>query len=272
MKSHRKGLLIFRFVVFLSFMFLAACTTILPAQPVRFSLPTTASGIAGAIIDIPLLLDPGNHAVGSFDVMVEFQKTLLSFVGYSNGPILAADNWFVDVNGNNVNGTAAIGAFSSARVTGSGAVVLLRFMVNTNAVGGDSTRLLLQKLAATDTNAVSLPVQGVAGTFIVKAADSGGARNEESFAFPNPFNPDIESTQILFALKKPAAAAIKILDGRGEVVREFERVVAPLANAAHLIQWDGRNSRGDWVVHGVYFYIIEAAENPRLIGKIGVVR
>jgi len=296
-------------------------------------------------LTIPLNLDPNGQAVGSFDATVEFSKNLLAYTGFTVGPILrAGDNWFVDVNANEANGTLVIGAFSFGRVSGAGPAVLLRFFVSATAVGGDTARFILRGLAATDTNAVSLPVEGRNGKFTIKPTISGLVRTaagtglsavvlfglpgnlttdasgdyrlvvdpgwsgvltpqkngyvfdppsrqftnvtrdmpdqdflaaeavEESFAFPNPFNPQAEAVQIRFALKKPATASVKILDGRGEVVKEFADMAVALANSAQVIQWDGRNGRGDWVANGVYFYVIEAPENARFVGKIGVVR
>jgi hypothetical protein len=95
---------------------------------------------------------------------------------------------------------------------------------------------------------------------------------EEAFAFPNPFNPEIENAQIRFALSEPAKASIKILDGRGDLVQEFASEAPSRANMQQTIRWDGRNRRGERVANGVYFYIIEAPDNDRLSGKIGVVR
>jgi hypothetical protein len=315
------------------------------AQPVRFSLPANASGIAGETVTIPLHLDPNGKAVGSFDATVQFTNTLLTYTGFSAGPVLNAnDNWFVDVNSDDANTALVIGAFSVGRLTGAGAAVLLKFAVSAAAAGGDSVGLSLHNLAATDTNVVSLPVEGVAGKFTVKPMISGRIRTsagqaisgvalaglpenfvtdaggfyrlaveprwsgaitpqkndytfdpplrqyaevtrdqfdqdylateivDESFAFPNPFNPAAEPVQIRFVLQKPANASVKILDGGGEMVREFPSIAVPLANPVQVIQWDGRNGRGDLVDSGVYFYIITAPANPRVVGKIGVTR
>ncbi len=332
-------------LVFWLGLFITICTTASFSQPVRFSLPTDAAGLPGETVTIPLNLDPNGQAVGSFDATVEFGKNLLAYTGFSVGSILRArDNWFVDVNANDANGTLVIGAFSFGRVSGAGPAVLLRFAVSAAAVGGDTARFILRGLAATDTNAVSLPVEGRNGKFTIKPTISGRIRTaagaglggvvlsglpdnltteangdyrvvadpgwsgvltpqksgyvfeppsrqftnvtrdlpnqdflaaeaaDESFAFPNPFNPQAEAVQIRFALKKPAAASVKILDGRGELVREFVNIAVTVANSAQTVQWDGRNGRGDWVANGVYFYVIEAPANARFVGKIGVAR
>jgi hypothetical protein len=323
----------------------ATCTSVAFAQPVRFSLPNNAAGNAGEAVTIPLQLDPANHAVGSFDATVEFKNTLLTYTGFAAGPTLAADDgWLVDVNGNNANGAITIGAFSFAPVRGPGAAILLHFIVTATASGGDTAPLLLQRLAATDTNVTALPVEGMEGKFTVKPAIFGRIRNaagtaiggvtlsglpgnpttdeqgyyraavapdwigvvtpnHEShtfepplrqynkvasdvneqdyigteiltapFAFPSPFNPATETAQIRFALKNPAHASIKIFDGSGEMVQEFSSVAPLRQYLAQSIRWDGRNGRGEIVANGIYFYVIEAAGNARMSGKIGVVR
>jgi hypothetical protein len=333
--------------VILVYTIIAASAMAARAQPVRFSLPANAAGTAGETAMIPLNLDPNNNAVGSFDATVEFKNTLLTYAGFTIGPILAAnDNWVVDINDNNASGTIVVGAFSFARVTGAGPAVLLKFVVSATAAGGDTAHLSLRRLAATDTNAVPLRVEGREGKFTVKPVLSGRVLTaagvgisgviinglpdnsqtdaqgyyraildpgwvgtamptksgytfdppsrqynrdsvthdqtaqdylgteilEASFAFPHPFNPETETTRIRFVLKNPASASIKILDGRGDMVRELISPLTGISSAVQFIEWEGRNGRGDWVDNGIYFYIIEAPANHRMTGKIGVVR
>jgi hypothetical protein len=102
----------------------------------------------------------------------------LTYTGFAAGPTLTTDDsWLVDVNGNNPSGAITIGAFSFAPVRGPGAAVLLQFIVNAAATGGDTAPLSLRRLAATDTNVAVLPVEGVAGKFTVKPAIYGRIRN-----------------------------------------------------------------------------------------------
>jgi hypothetical protein len=162
------------------------CATAALAQPVRFAVPTNVAGSPGETVTIPLNIDPRNNAVGSFDATIDFKNTLLKYSGFTTGPILATDdNWLVDVNGDNEKGAITVGAFSFARLSGAGPAVLLKFVVAATAAGGDTARLLLRGLAATDTNAVSLPVESAAGKFTVKPAISGRIRNAAGTAISN---------------------------------------------------------------------------------------
>jgi FlgD Ig-like domain len=64
---------------------------------------------------------------------------------------------------------------------------------------------------------------------------------------PNPFNP---ATTIKFDLAAGGAAALRIYDVRGRLVRTL--VDGPMAAGAHQISWDGRSNAGSAVASGVY--------------------
>ena len=73
--------------------------------------------------------------------------------------------------------------------------------------------------------------------------------------YPNPFNP---STVIEFSLPRRAAVAVSIYDVLGRVIA---RPVSEEYGAGnHRINWDGKNSYGERVSTGVYFYRIEAGD------------
>jgi len=138
--------------------------------PVIFSIPTTLSGSIKDTILIPLNINPNNGTVGSFDATFVFKKTLLTYIDYSKGPTMP-EPWMIDVNGNNSIGKVTIGAFAQSpyySLIGSGTAVYLKFLVNQNALNGDTTNLVLSGLAATDTIANIRNTQGNNGLFTVK--------------------------------------------------------------------------------------------------------
>jgi hypothetical protein len=67
--------------------------------------------------------------------------------------------------------------------------------------------------------------------------------------YPNPFNP---STTIKVYLKTTSQVRISIYNSLGQRVREL--VNGQLPAARHLFTWDGRNSNGEKVSSGIYFY------------------
>ena len=78
--------------------------------------------------------------------------------------------------------------------------------------------------------------------------------------FPNPFNPE---TWIPYQLAEPADVTLTIYDVQGRVVRTLRLGNQPAglyrsrSKAAH---WDGRNSIGEKVATGVYFYTLKAGD------------
>ena len=77
--------------------------------------------------------------------------------------------------------------------------------------------------------------------------------------YPNPFNP---STKIEFTLPRAGQVELKIYNVRGELVKTLlnENMVA----ATHSVIWDGRNSTGQSVSSGVYFYSLKAGSYEKM--------
>lgn len=79
--------------------------------------------------------------------------------------------------------------------------------------------------------------------------------NELSYNYPNPFNPQ---TIIHYNLKKTDLVKIEIYNALGQKIRTLLEQEQPAGS--HQILWDGRNSTGEMVTSGVYFYQISTAE------------
>jgi hypothetical protein len=79
-------------------------------------------------------------------------------------------------------------------------------------------------------------------------------------SYPNPFNPD---AWIPFALAEQNEVVVSIYDVNGRLVREL---MLGQLEAGHYMQkdraahWDGRNSNGEQVSSGVYFYRLRAGD------------
>ena len=75
--------------------------------------------------------------------------------------------------------------------------------------------------------------------------------------YPNPFNPE---TWIPYQLAKPSDVKITIYDIRGGVVRELvlgHQEAGTYTNRSRAAYWDGRNTQGERVASGIYFYQLE---------------
>ena len=78
--------------------------------------------------------------------------------------------------------------------------------------------------------------------------------------YPNPFNPE---TWIPYQLSKSADVTLTIYNMRGVVVRQLELGQKPAGaylSRSRAIHWDGRNSIGEKVAAGVYFYTFTAGD------------
>ena len=76
--------------------------------------------------------------------------------------------------------------------------------------------------------------------------------------FPNPFNPE---TWIPYQLAKPAEVTITIYAVNGQVVRRLalgHQAAGLYQNRSRAAYWDGRNTVGEPVASGVYFYTLTA--------------
>ena len=78
--------------------------------------------------------------------------------------------------------------------------------------------------------------------------------------YPNPFNPE---TWIPYQLSKSADVTLTIYNMRGVVVRQLKLGHQPAGaylSRSRAIHWDGRNSIGEKVATGVYFYTLAAGD------------
>ena len=78
--------------------------------------------------------------------------------------------------------------------------------------------------------------------------------------YPNPFNPE---TWIPYQLAKPANVTLTIYDINGHVVRELDlghQRAGVYQSRKRAAYWDGRNTVGEPVASGVYFYALTAGD------------
>ncbi len=78
--------------------------------------------------------------------------------------------------------------------------------------------------------------------------------------YPNPFNPE---TWIPYQLAEPSAVTLHIYEVRGRTVRHLHLGHQPAGiyeSRSRAAYWDGRNSLGEPVASGVYFYTLTAGD------------
>ena len=78
--------------------------------------------------------------------------------------------------------------------------------------------------------------------------------------YPNPFNPE---TWIPYHLADPSDVRITIYDARGAVIRHLDlgyQREGYYTSQSRAAYWDGRNTAGERVASGVYFYTLTAGD------------
>lgn len=78
--------------------------------------------------------------------------------------------------------------------------------------------------------------------------------------YPNPWNPE---TWIPYQLPKSAQVRLTIYDLQGQLVKSVElgyQKAGLYTTKDKAIYWDGRNSQGETVASGIYFYQIQAGD------------
>ena len=87
-----------------------------------------------------------------------------------------------------------------------------------------------------------------------------GFENQLLQNYPNPFNPE---TWIPFKLAQDAPVTISIYDTKGQLIRTISlgnRNAGIYTTKDKAAYWDGRDSLGEQVSSGVYFYTLQAGE------------
>jgi len=89
-----------------------------------------------------------------------------------------------------------------------------------------------------------------------------------TYAYPNPYSPvRTEFVRFQYHINSPAEITVRIYDFAMDHVVTLPAVYRP--NAGDWSEtWDGRNSKGDIVANGVYFYHLEKSGQGSHWGKI----
>jgi hypothetical protein len=96
--------------------------------------------------------------------------------------------------------------------------------------------------------------------------------NEAVYAYPNPFNPDVEEVRFRFRLAEAGNVTIKVYDVSNKLVKTVISKIPMSAETELEESWDGKNEIGSVVANGVYFYVIESSSGEGAVGKVAVLR
>lgn len=98
--------------------------------------------------------------------------------------------------------------------------------------------------------------------------------NNETYCYPNPFNPRQEELKIKFSTGgKESNVTIRIFDFAFNYVRTIIQNASKNINLEGSPEfWDGKDDKGSYVPNGVYFYKIDIGDQDPIFGKILVIQ
>ncbi len=95
---------------------------------------------------------------------------------------------------------------------------------------------------------------------------------DETYAFPNPFNPTLQEVKIKYYIQEDnTPVTIRIYNFDMQIVRTLLQN-ATRDKGEQLENWDGCNDGGIYAPNGVYFYVIERGDADKIFGKIMVLK
>ncbi len=93
--------------------------------------------------------------------------------------------------------------------------------------------------------------------------------------YPNPFNPLLEITQLLFYLNEESPVEISIFDPFGNLVDSWQTLGKKGFNDGHFdaqLCWDGKNGKDQIVANGGYICLIKPKSGEAIYRKIAVLK
>jgi hypothetical protein len=107
----------------------------------------------------------------------------------------------------------------------------------------------------------SSAVEGVSEVSAESGQKYGRGLQDRAYkSYPNPFNPDV---WIPYELKRGTHVTIEVYNAVGQLIRTLDlghKFPGRYVDAARAAHWDGRNSSGEQVSSGVYFYRLKAGD------------
>jgi len=159
-------------------------------------------------------------------------------------------------------------AVETTIVSGDNLVIELRYQVSTPLSTATTHKVMVEVRDRAGNESV-ISVSDLTVSDAQEAAIIGEVLN-----YPNPFNPETETTKIAYSLSAQADIDIYIYTLTGQ--RLIHKVIQSGDEGARIgyneVQWDGRNSFGDLVGNGLYLVRIVADDSgsKKLLGKVKV--
>jgi serine protease len=112
----------------------------------------------------------------------------------------------------------------------------------------------------------------VYGALTYQSTAQTGSAGIKAYNWPNPFNPDKDRlTTLTFFLPVGAATTLRLFDGGGDLVKQWQLSNAQAYAGMNLLTWDGHNGVGAPVANGAYTLVVDSA-GKRATAVVAVIR
>lgn len=201
--------------------------------------------VSDAFIRVPIRTgDVSERGVIAFQTQLQYNSDMLEFLSVESGEL--TDGWsFVSKS---ENGQVFIGAYATAPMSGSGALVQVLFQLK------GCNNVCDLSLEAFNFNEGAVPVSIQNGQ--VQATNPSQLFLAQNF--PNPFAP---TTTIAYAVSRESNVSIRVYNAIGQYVQTLRD--EPHATGYYQVTWDGTNADGVRVSPGTYFYRLQSSEGDQ---------
>ena len=201
---------------------------------------------AGDRIHVPITI---NDSAGLFagGITIKYDQTLLRAISYGSLELLNGYYWKANTD---LIGEVRFAFATTEPTKGQGNLLMVEFEVLPSTEGKISP-LMLDNVNLSD----SLTVTKINGSLTVIPSHFALLQN-----YPNPFNPE---TWIPFKLAQDTSVTINIYDTQGQLIRTLHlgnQKAGIYATKDRAAYWNGKDSLGEKVSSGIYFYQLEAGE------------
>ena len=248
---------------------------IVPVPDVKLKIPEIKAS-PGKDFNVPINLEDESIIFGT-KIEIEYNDELMTLKEAKLGESFQDKGMEMAVD-MTVPGKAVLD-ISGDGVTGSGPLVDMTFASDETADG--EAAVDIKSVTVTDANGDEAPATSLeSGKVKISAAsvddsflsekDKAGILGkpwtvlpEKSMLlqnFPNPFNPE---TWIPYQLKEGGEVTLRIFNSQGQLVRRMELGYKPAGSYLNhdvAVYWDGKDSSGQEISSGTYFYNIQAGE------------
>ena len=211
------------------------------------SLPNVETSV-GKKVQVPIVINDATGLLAG-GITIKYDQTILRAIGYGSLELLNGYYWKANTN---LPGEVRF-AFASAESTkGGGNLLMVEFEVLSNAEGKTSP-LILENVNLSNSRSIT-KINGE-----VRVIPSYFALLQN---FPNPFNPD---TWLPYKLASASPVSISIYNAKGQLVRTLylgNQNAGVYITKGRAAYWDGRDSLGEKVVSGVYYYTLQVGPVP----------